>query len=399
MTSFRYEAINPDGTLLKGEVEARDVRDASRELKRRGLTPVVLDPAKVRALKRRGRPLGVREHLLAISELAMLVEAGVPLTEALPTLAERGDDGEIARAFTEMDRQLKRGRPILDALRAGFPGLPPYVFQLVEAGGETGALGSALKDATLQMEAEHRLSQEFRNALTYPIVLVVAGIGAVLFIFTAVVPRFAAMFAGKMGELPALSRWVLGVGVFVNDNLLLTLLGLAGFVGMAVLALRQTETRRRLFELALLAPAIGPWLIEQEIARWAGMMAKLLANKVPLMRALELARGALRSTRLAQQMSQVERVVRGGAALSRAIADNARFDATSLNLIRVGERAGQLAGMLGSLAALHERASRDRLKRVLSLIEPAAILLIGGVIGVFVTAIILAITSVNQIAL
>ena len=146
-------------------------------------------------------------------------------------------------------------------------------------------------------------------------------------------------------------------------------------------------------------PAIGPWLTEQEIARWAGMMAKLLANKVALMRALELSRGALRSQHLARQMNQVERVVRGGAALSRAVADNTRFDATSLNLIRVGERAGQLAEMLGSLAALHERTSKDRLKRVLSLIEPAAILLIGGVIGVFVVAIILAITSVNQVTL
>ena len=399
MTSFRYEAINPDGTLLKGEVEARDVKGASRELKRRGLTPVVLDPAKARTLKGRARALGIRERLLAVSELAMLVEAGVPLGEALPTLAERGDDGPLARAFTEMDRQLKRGRSVLEALRSGFPELPPYVFQLVEAGAETGALGSALKDATAQMEAEDRLNQELRNALTYPIVLVCAGIGAVLFIFTAVVPRFAAMFAGKMGELPALSRWVLGIGVFVNDNLLLTLLVLAGVVGMVVLSLRRPETRRQLFEFALRVPVIGPWLAEQEIARWAGMMAKLLANKVALMRALELARGALRSTLLAQQMSQVERVVRGGAALSRAIADHTRFDATSLNLIRVGERAGQLAEMLSSLAALHERTSRDRLKRVLSLIEPAAILLIGGVIGVFVTAIILAITSVNQITL
>ena len=399
MTSFRYEAINPDGTLLKGEVEARDVKDASRELKRRGLTPVALDPAKARTLKGRARALGIRERLLAVSELAMLVEAGVPLGEALPTLAERGDDGPLARAFTEMDRQLKRGRSVLEALRSGFPELPPYVFQLVEAGAETGALGSALKDATAQMEAEDRLNQELRNALTYPIVLVCAGIGAVLFIFTAVVPRFAAMFAGKMNELPALSRWVLGIGVFVNDNLLLTLLVLAGVVGMVVLSLRRPETRRQLFELALWVPVIGPWLAEQEIARWAGMMAKLLANKVALMRALELARGALRSTLLAQQMSQVERVVRGGAALSRAIADHTRFDATSLNLIRVGERAGQLAEMLSSLAALHERTSRDRLKRVLSLIEPVAILLIGGVIGVFVTAIILAITSVNQITL
>jgi general secretion pathway protein F len=323
----------------------------------------------------------------------------VPLAEALPTLAERGSDDPLSRAFAEMDRQLKRGRPILEALRAGFPDLPAYVFQLVEAGAETGELGAALKDASLQMEAEDKMRQEMRNALIYPMVLVCAGVGAVLFIFTVVVPRFSAMFAGRMHELPALSRWVLGVGVMINDNLTASLLVAAGVLAALVLILKRPETRQRLFELALRLPAIGSWLTEQEIARWAGMMAKLLANKVALMRALELARGALKSAVLAQQMSQVERTVRGGAALSRALADNTRFDATSLNLIRVGERAGQLAEMLGSLAALHERISRDRMKRVLSLIEPAAILVIGGVIGVFVTAIILAITSVNQITL
>ena len=399
MTSFRYEAINPDGTLLKGQVEARDIKDATRELKRRGLTPVALDEAKARAFKRRARTLGPRERMLAIGELAMLVEAGVPLAEALPTLAERGGDDPLARAFTEMDRQLKRGRPILEALRAGFPELPAYVFQLVEAGAETGELGAALKDASLQMEAEDKMRQEMRNALVYPMVLICAGIGAVLFIFTAVVPRFSAMFAGRMHELPALSRWVLGVGVVVNDNLAASLLVAAGALALLVLVLRRPETRQRLYELALRLPAIGSWLTEQEIARWAGMMAKLLANRVALMRALELARGALKSAVLAQQMGQVERTVRGGAALSRALGDNTRFDATSLNLIRVGEHAGQLPQMLGSLAALHERISRDRMKRVLSLIEPAAILIIGGVIGVFVTAIILAITSVNQITL
>jgi general secretion pathway protein F len=399
MTSFRYEAINPDGTLLKGQVEARDIKDATRELKRRGLTPVALDEAKTRALKRRARTLGPRERMLAIGELAMLVEAGVPLAEALPTLAERGSDDPLARAFTEMDRQLKRGRPILEALRAGFPDLPAYVFQLVEAGAETGELGAALKDASLQMEAEDKMRQEMRNALTYPLVLICAGVGAVLFIFTAVVPRFSAMFAGRMNELPALSRWVMGLGVLVNDNLAASLLAAAGVIALLFLMLRRPETHRHLFELSLRLPAIGSWLAEQEIARWAGMMAKLLANRVALMRALELARGALKSATLAQQMGQVERMVRGGSALSRALADNTRFDATSLNLIRVGERAGQLPEMLGSLAALHERVSRDRMKRVLSLIEPAAILVIGGVIGVFVTAIILAITTVNQITL
>jgi general secretion pathway protein F len=271
------------------------------------------------------------------------------------------------------------------------------VFQLVAAGVETGELGAALRDAANQMEYEDRLRQDMRTALTYPTILVVSGLAAVLFIFTAVVPRFSVMFSGRFGELPALSRVVLGMGNAVNDNLVVVVCLLAGAAGLVVLAARQPFVRLAALELGLKLPVLGPWLAQSEIARWSTMAAKLLGNRIPLMRVLELARGGLRSVTLADQMLQVERMVRTGVSLSKALADHTDLESTSVNLVRIGEHAGKLPEMLKSLAEMHDKAGRDRLKRVLLLVEPVAILLIGGIIGVFITAVILAITSVNQI--
>jgi general secretion pathway protein F len=296
-----------------------------------------------------------------------------------------------------MDRQLKRGRPLTEALRSALPSLPAYVFQLVAAGVETGELGAALRDAANQMEYEDRLRQDMRTALTYPTILVVSGLAAVLFIFTAVVPRFSVMFSGRFGELPALSRVVLGMGNAVHDNLVVVVCLLAGAAGLVVLAARQPFVRLAALELGLKLPVLGPWLAQSEIARWSTMAAKLLGNRIPLMRVLELARGGLRSVTLADQMLQVERMVRTGVSLSKALADHTDLESTSVNLVRIGEHAGKLPEMLKSLAEMHDKAGRDRLKRVLLLVEPVAILLIGGIIGVFITAVILAITSVNQI--
>jgi general secretion pathway protein F len=402
VTSFSYEAINAEGAVLQGRIDASDLRSAQRSLRQRGLTPLALSAAAERLrpaarAARFSRGLTNRDCILAMGELATLVEAGVPLGETLSVLAERNDKPEIVAAFVEMDRRLKRGQSVADALRGGLSMLPAYVYQLVQAGEEVGKLGQSLRYAVTQMEYDDRQRQDMRNALTYPAVLVFAGICAVLFIFTAVIPRFSTMFTGRFSELPWLSQVVFTLGLWVDDHLLATVAAVAALVAVLVMLLRRESVRRRALDVCSGLPIIGAWLTASEMARWGGTMSKLLMNRIPLMRALEMSRGSLKLSSLIEQLSQVERVVRSGSTLSAALTDYTKFDSTSVNLIRVGERAGTLASMLQSLADMHDRNSRDRMKKLLILIEPAAILLIGGFVGVFVTAVILAITSVNQI--
>ena len=144
-------------------------------------------------------------------------------------------------------------------------------------------------------------------------------------------------------------------------------------------------------------PVIGPWRVESETASWAKVLATLLANRVPLLDALDLAQTGVRSPSRRARLQEVARSVRAGMPLAESLEEQEALKASGYNLVRVGERSGELPAMLRTLATLCENAGRIRMKQFLTLLEPMAIMLIGGVIGVIMIGIILAITSANDI--
>jgi general secretion pathway protein F len=211
------------------------------------------------------------------------------------------------------------------------------------------------------------------------------------------VPRFATMFQGKFDKLPLLSYLVIAFGMWFRQHLVLALASILGAGIVAGYAL----TRPRFREMALgwlsRVPILRSWLRDIEIARWAAVLARLLENRVPLIQSLELARTVLRGRVAQLRLSQVEREVRGGAALAAALDGSAFLAGSALTLIRVGERSGNLAEMVRSIATIYGDSVRHRTRIALSIIEPVAIVLIGGVIGLIAMAIFLAITSINNV--
>ena len=248
------------------------------------------------------------------------------------------------------------------------------------------------------MEYEERVRDEMRNALIYPAILVVSGIAAVLLVFLVVVPKFASLLKSSKAQIPEISVWVLKTGLFVKENLLLFGLSGAGLV-MFVLALsRSSAVRARSLELLSRVPILGSWLNETEMGRWASMLATLLENRVPILAAMELAEGSLRLNSLRYRLQPALREIRSGKKIADAMEGTHLLHVSGLNLVKVGERSGELPKMLRTLALLYENAGRQRLKRFLVLLEPAAILLIGGVIGFIMVAIMLAITSLSNVS-
>lgn len=399
MPRFQYEALNSDGESLSGLIRAGGQREALRALERRGLTVVALGAGEGDAGKAsRHRRLQDADVILAVQELSTMLTSGVPVADAVSSQAGSAPHPRVAQAFAGMARDLQRGQAFSVALgRSGLP-LPEYVMQLARAGELTGELGRALTDAAAQMEYEHGLRTEMRNALIYPSVLVVAGVAAVALMFLFVVPKFATLLK-RADELPFLAWVVLGSGMWIRAHFWSATLGVLLVAGGAATALRRPDVRRRLLDRIARLPVVGPWLVEADTSRWAKVLAALLANRVPLMRALELAQAGLQIPHRHVRMGEVTRAVRGGASLADALEDHEALTPTGYNLVRVGERSGKLAGMLDSLAGLYEEAGRTRMKRMLILIEPIAILLIGGVIGTIILGVILAITSANDLAI
>jgi len=401
MPTFTYSALSSLGQSVSGELIAEHERAALRELKRRGLTPLSLAIA---ARARRQlliwtRQPSTEDHIRLANELAVLVEAGVSLSEAIDIASRSPVYNIFGDALGGLGRDLRRGMSVPDAVRANITTFPVYVYQLLEAGNQTGMLTGALKDASLQMQFDERVRKDIRNALIYPMFLIAMGTAATLFIFLFVVPRFAGMMKGRLQLMPPFSRGIFLVGMFLRDNIV-PVVGL-GFVLVAalVLLLRRPSVRARLRELAVRLPVLGNMLVEAEAGRWTAMLATLLRNRVPLVQSLSLARDSLLLESFKAQLAQVERAVRGGSGLGAALADYRIFDESLVNLINVGERSGRLADMLKSAAQLAEQKGRDRIKRLMALLEPVSILVIGCMIGVIVISLFTAITSINNVQL
>jgi general secretion pathway protein F len=401
---YQYEAIDSAGRALVGKVDASHARDAQRTLERRGLTLLSLsaadrEPLKAGAISFFQRSVTAQDRILALKQLALLLRSGVPLVQAISTLKNQASHPTLSKAFNGMEKRLRGGEAFTTALTSAMPSLPGYVYQLAAAGEAIGHLGQSLEDAANQMTYDRQMRQDIRNALTYPAILIVTGIAAVFFIFIVVVPRFSAMLSSNKEPLPWISTVVLETGLFFNDHKTLILAAAAAALGAVWYIAHNPRHMAQVREIISRLPLVGAWLRDAEVARWASMLGTMLRNGVDLIKGLTLARDAVNLHSLRDRLDQATKLVRTGHSLSSAIASQNAFSETALSLIQVGEESGELPSMLQSLSQLYEDTARQRMKQFLLMLEPAAILFIGVFIGGIVAAIMLAITSVNQVAL
>ncbi len=398
MPEYDYEIVDSNGQASQGRVEAASRADVVRQLSRDGQTVVAVDEHRAPALGGLRRGPRAQDVTVAFNELATLLESGVALGDAVTAQGRGTHHPHLAVAFDGMARGLMRGQSYLEALRESDLPLPDYVYQLVEAGEHSGRLAEALRGAVQQMEYDLRVASDIRGALAYPAILIVAGLAAVLIVFTFVVPQFSNLLESAE-DLPFLAAAVLNTGAWFNANarLLAVIVVAAAAVGVALM--RREGFRRRLTDAVATLPLVRGWFSEVDTAKWASVMGAMLASRVELMDALGLASRGVRISRRKELLDRAADDVRSGVALSAALEKQDALTPTGYNLIRVGEQSGRLAEMMRALAKLYEENSARRMRRVLTFIEPAAVLLIGGFLGTIMIGMILAITSVNEIVL
>ncbi|MDE0029696.1 MAG: type II secretion system F family protein [Deltaproteobacteria bacterium] len=396
MREYEYEIIDRDDRVVKGRAKAASVNELVRGLNAEGHTVVeVKEPRAARPSPFRRRP-GVQDRIVALHELATLLESGVSLGNAVQAQADGTRHPALTASFEAMAMALVRGESFLQALRAGHLSLPEYVYQLVEAGELNGQLATALRQAVEQMQYDQRVASEIRGALLYPAILVVSGCTAVLIVFVFVIPQFSGLLESG-NELPLLAEAVLRAGLWFDANGWL-LAGVSVIFAVAIAALSRSEgVRQQVRDTLSALPVLRDWFTEADTAKWASLMSAMLASRVGIMDALPLAAHSVRISRRRATLEQATGDVRGGASLSEALEKRRALTPTGYNLLRVGEQSGQLAEMLHALATLCDENGRRRMKRFLTLIEPLAVVLVGGFLGLIMIGVILAITSVNDV--
>ncbi|WP_343627133.1 type II secretion system F family protein [Roseateles puraquae] len=399
MPTFSYRAQDASGRIVAGQLDSASEGDAARELLRQGLRPVSLTsatPVLAAASPGRARSLTLADREVGLRELSTLLQAGVPLDEALESLAVGHATGPVGACMSRALTSVRAGRSLFEAIEHSGLGLPEHLLTLVKVGEASGQLAAALADAASQLELARRTLSELRAALIYPTVLVTAGLAAVLIIFIGVIPRFAPLLKSARGQVPEFSAWVIETAVFMKANVLWLGIGASAVVMALAVALSRPGFRQSLMDRLAAAPVVGPWLRDAEVGRWATLMGTMLRNRVPLLDALRLSVGAIGLQEFRVLVSSTARELQQGRTLYDSLRHSHWIPAARLNLIKVGERAGSLDAMLASLGSLQSEAARERQRQAMALIEPVAILVIGAVIGALMVSVMMAITSMNS---
>lgn len=382
--------------MSRGVLTAPNEAALVRRLSAEGLTVLKVSPAAAAQGEGQNRPLKSGERVLVLRQLGLMLEAGVSLLESLDTVAQGMQSRKGKEQFLAAIAALRRGDSLGKALEEHVPGFPDYLYAMARVGEASGRVAEVLKQAAEQMAYEDRLRKDFGNAMTYPAFLLMAGLGAVAFIFTQVVPRFGAMIGEDRSRVPTVSRWVLSAGEFANANIGVIGIGLGALIALVVVIVTNPAIKARAYTLAHSLPVVGGVLQAREIAAWARLTSFALVNGVPILSAVALARAAVPIGPFRQGLNRLENDLKAGLTLDASLAAHTKLEAMDLSLLRAGQRSGAIGAMFGFMADNYENRLRDSMKRMTSLLEPAAIGAISLIVGFVALSLVLALSSVYE---
>jgi general secretion pathway protein F len=386
---------------VTGQIEAPDSGAVSTRLQELGFFPLTVR-AESEGEGAAGRPRLARgggRRLAAFSrQLAVLLEAGIPLDHALGIAGEVADDPGFRDVIARVRRSVEEGAGLADAFA-----LHPRVFDelyvsMVRAGEAGGALDQILKRLAEFLEEWQRIRDVVVSALLYPLFLSVFAAGAVMVLMVFVVPRFAEVFGDMGARLPAPTRLLMAVSEFLRR--FWWLLG-AGFAvaGAGLAAAARTPRWRIWWDRHVLGlPLAGDLAVKIQVSRFARVFGTLIASGVPIQRALEIVTGTLTNSVFSNSLANVQAGLKEGQGVAEPLRRAGVFPPLFLHMIAVGEETGRLEEMMLTVAASFDRDVETAARRLLSLVEPIIILIMGIVIGAVILSILWAIFSVNQLA-
>lgn len=397
MPTFDYRADNGKGRRCKGRLEADSPRHARQLLRERGLWTRDLNEIRTTSATPGAGRLNAADLALLTLQLSTLVQAGLPLEEALEAVAKQSAKRRVAGLLSAVRSRVMEGHALAAAL-AQFPKAFPELFRATVAAGErSGHLGHVLEQLAAYTQARQASRQKIQMALVYPLILMLASLVIVGFLLGYVVPDVVKIFVDSGQPLPWLTRALISASDGLRSHGLLLLAALAMVAGGCRWSLRQPLWRLRWHRWVLNLPIAGEVLRAMEAARFASTLAILGKSAVPLVDALEIAAAVIGNLTIRARMADVARSVREGGTLTRGLELSGDIPPMMLHMIASGERAGELDRMLSRAAEQQESSLAARIALVVSLFEPAMLVLMGGVVLLIVLAILLPILSLNQL--
>ena len=393
---FAYVAYGPNGKQIKSTIEAASEEAAARTLKGKGYTIVSLE--KAGALNKNisfgvGAKPTARDMAVFCRQFCAIVDAGVPVVQALGMLSEQTENKMLQGAVAGCKDSIEKGSSLADAMK-NYPKVFSNLFvMLVEAGEASGSLTKSFDRMGSQYEKTHALKNMIKKVSIYPIVLLIVTFIVAIVMLVKVVPMFKDMLDQLGTELPGITKFMLALSDWMQKYWWVLILVIVAIIVVLRLLKSKEDTKRVLDSIRLKIPKFNTLAIKTAAASFARTLSTLLSSGIPMIEAIGITANTMDNICFKDALNEAKNSVSMGSNLSTPIKATKRFPPLVHHMISVGEDTGNIDGMLDRTADYYEEEVKEATEQVMALLEPLVIILLAGVVGSIVLSIIMPMAS------
>ena len=405
MAQFSASYTTRSGQRRQLQIAASDAASARRRLRQRGIVPTSLEPVQkpVQTLATAGLDLarllearpGVREKALFANKLAALVDAGVPIVRSLDLMARQQRQPLFKQALESVGADVNQGGSLGAALRRWPQVFDPLTVAMVEAGEAGGVLDESLRRLAKLLEGNAKLQNQIKGAMGYPVAVLAIAVLVFLGMTIFLIPTFAGIFEDLGAELPLFTQLMVDLSALLRSSFALLLLAaLAVGVWLYRRHVATASGRRQVDGLLLRLPLFGDLIQKTATAQFCRTFSSLTRAGVPILLSLEIVQDTAGNAVIADAIVSSRREVLEGIPLSAALASKRVFPELAVSMLAIGEETGQMDAMLSKVADFYEDEVEAAVKALTAMLEPAMIVIVGGIVGSILLAMYLPMFSI-----
>lgn len=400
MATYKYRVLTKSREILEGKKDAASEKDLIDEFRKSGHVVLKIQPLSDETKTGFGFKRSLQGSFLFFTqEMATLLENGIPIDKSIAILTSTQEKKVIRAVLDDVLQNVKSGRSLAESLSKHPRAFSAVNVHMIHAGEEGGILPGVLKKLGEFQERMQKVKKAIVSAMIYPALLMSVGLLSIVILITFVIPKFAEVFEDMGMDLPLSTKILMKV-----SNIAIAY-GWMLFVGIALIMFAYTKSRKnvvfseKIDRLKLKIPLIGSVIWKVEITRFARTLGTLLENGVPLLKSIDIVKNVLQNTYLANILDSVKSTVREGGGLTISLDRRGFLPGYSKHLLTVGEETGSLDKMLVKVAENLDNDIEQKIKQLVTLVEPLLIVIMGAVIGTIVVSMLVAILSISDIGI
>ncbi len=391
MAGYTYTAIDKFGKEKRGSIEAISMDGAATALKAEGLVPIKVQEASVfnQNVTVGGKKTSKKDLALFCNQFGSILQAGVPVVDAMGMLAEQTENKVFAKAIIETKNNIERGESLGSAMAMRRDIFPSMLVSMVKAGEASGSLEVSLQRMAVQFEKDEHLAGTIKKAMTYPAVVLVVMIAVVCVLMIFVIPSFMNMFNDLDIKMPAITLAVMGVSNFLK-NYWYIVAAIVVIVVIAWKAFSSSMTGKILIgKFTLWCPLTKNFVIKTSCSRLARTLATLTASGLSIVDGLEIVSKTVNNVIIRMSILDAKEEVKKGMPLSEPLRRSGIFPAMMVHMVKIGENTGDMESMLTKMADYYDEEVENATAQLLAMIEPLITIVLAGMVGIIVGAVLM----------